>query len=231
MPGQVLGTEQVGVFAQVSFRAVDDQLVRQSAGFGTLAAIGAAASERLTGQALTAVSHAQRAMHEHLDRQIDALADLRNFAQRKLAGQDHAFDAQTADELDAKGLGERHLRGTMDRQPRRQQTDQPRQPQILHDHGVASRRGDVRRRAGDFRQLVGENQRVERDIASHVAVVQVLDHLGQFFPSEVRRPMPRIEVRQAEIDGIGAVGHGRAQGVPIPCRGEKFGGSLGSKHG
>ena len=118
-----------------------------------MAAIGAAAAERFARQALAAVGDAQRAVDEHFQRHVGARRDLADVVDRQFAGQNHALDAQPADEFDAARLGQRHLRRAVDRQLGSQPVHQPRQTQVLHDHGIGARRGDRPRQAAPLRPI------------------------------------------------------------------------------
>ena len=46
--------------------------------------------------------------------------------------------------------------------------------------------------------------------------------LDQLVLAEVVRAQPGIEARQAEVDGIRAIGDGRAQRIPVAGGGEEF---------
>ena len=59
-------------------------------------------------------------------------------------------------------------------------------------------------------------------IAADVVGVQVIHDVGEFGEREVGGPVAGVELVEAEIDGIGAVGHGGAEGVPISGGGEEF---------
>ncbi len=64
--GEVLRAEQIGDVAKLASFAIDDQLVGQAAGLGTLTAVGAAAPQGFARQALSAVGDAQCAVHKNL---------------------------------------------------------------------------------------------------------------------------------------------------------------------
>ena len=73
------------------------------------------------------------------------------------------------------------------------------------------------------RKFVRKNQRVERGKTLHPVAVEVFHELGQVLRREIRRPHTGVEGREAEIDGVGAIGHGRPGALPIAGRGEQFG--------
>ena len=64
--GQVLRGEEVGLVPQLAAGAVDDQLVREPAGLGALAAVGRPPAQGLAGQALAGVGDAEGAVDEDL---------------------------------------------------------------------------------------------------------------------------------------------------------------------
>ena len=72
-------------------------------------------------------------------------------------------------------------------------------------------------------QLVGEDQRVEGDVAADVAAVQIVEDLGQLFQREIGGAMAGVEVRQAEIDRVGPVGDRGAQRLPVAGGGQQLG--------
>ena len=186
--GKVLRAEEIGFIAEVADRAVDDEVVRQSAGLGALAAVGAAPAERFAGEALAAVGHAEGAMDEDFDRQIGGRADLKDVADRQFAGKNDALHAKSADKFDAQGLGEGHLCRAMDRQCRAHPPDKLGQTQILHDDGVDPGQCDGPDEAQGIVEFIGENQGVECDIAADIAAMQVSHHLGQPLQAKSWRP-------------------------------------------
>ena len=221
--GEILRAQQVGPLAEIADCAIDDEFIRQAAGLGALPPIGAAAPQRLARQALAAVGDAERTVNEHFHRRLGAGPDAANVVERQLAGQDDPLDSQPADEFDPARLGERHLRRAVDRQARREAADQADEAQVLHDDGIRPGCDEAAEKAGRFGQFVGEDQRVEGDIAQHVSPMEIGHHLGQFGKREIRGPMAGVEIGQAEIDRIGPIGHRRAQRFPIAGRSQQFG--------
>ena len=67
--GEVLRAEQITFVAEGNLDAVGDQVVRQTAGLGTFAAVGGASAEGLTREALAGIRDTKGAMHKHLKRQ------------------------------------------------------------------------------------------------------------------------------------------------------------------
>jgi len=108
-------------------------------------------------------------------------------------------------ELDSARLGQRHLRRSMDRQPRRQSFTQAGEADVLHDDSVTASRRNGGEDLGGLFELVGENQRVERDVTADVSLVEKPHNLRQFFRTEVGRAVPRVEAGHAEVDRVRAV--------------------------
>ena len=162
-------------------------------------------------------------MNEHFQRHVGPRGDFLDIVERQFAGQDDSLDAEAADKLDAARFGERHLRRAVDRQLGSQPMHEPRQPQILHDHGIGPRRRNHRDKPRHLGQFVGEDQRVERDVAAHIAPMQIIHHLRQFVGRKIRRPMPGIEIRQPKINRIRPAGHRGAQRLPIARRSQQLG--------
>ena len=114
---------------------------------------------------------------------------------------------------DALGAGERHLRRGVHGPIGAEGVNQPRGPQVLHQHGIDPGGDGLSGGKLQCRQLVVEDERVERDVALHAAAVQVAHQRGEFVGGEVDGPGAGVQAAaEAEIDGIGAVFHGgRAQ--------------------
>jgi len=109
--GQILRAEEVRFVSQVALRSVHDQLIRQSAGLRALPAVGRAPAQRLAGQTLSGVRHAECAVDEDLQRHVAFLGDHVHIVLRQLPRQDHPPHAKLVlHKLHAARLGQRHLR-------------------------------------------------------------------------------------------------------------------------
>ena len=73
--------------------------------------------------------------------------------------------AERARELHRRRVGARHLRRGVDRQRRRDGADELRDAEVLHDDRVDRRVGARAHGGLEARQLVVEDQRVQRDVA------------------------------------------------------------------
>ena len=114
---EVLGRQEVRAVAEVAQHAVDHELVRQAARLRARAAVGAAAADGLAGQALARVRDAERAVDEDLE--------LRRRSRARMAAMSSSDSSRArmtrvapsdARELDAGGVGARHLRRGVDGQ-------------------------------------------------------------------------------------------------------------------
>jgi len=103
---------------EIDVTAVADQFIGEPAGLGALAAIGAAAAERLAGQALSRIGNAQRAMDKHLQLERRLPTDGGDLRDGEFAGEHHPLHSQGFGEADRLGAGEGHLGGRVERQVR-----------------------------------------------------------------------------------------------------------------
>ena len=79
-----------------------------------------------------------------------------------------------------------------------QPADQAAHPHVLHDGGVDTGGDDGLQVVFGGGKFVGEDQRVERDVAAHAAPVQELHQGGQVRFGKVVRAHPGVETAQAE---------------------------------
>jgi hypothetical protein len=230
---EVLRRKQVPHRAELPSLAVDDQVVRHAARLRALAAIGGAAAPDLARQALARPAHAERAVHEDLELEVGPLVDARDLLDRQLARQDRAHDPEPPRELAALGRRDRHLRRGVQRQPRHDLLREPRDAEVLHDRRVRARLVDPAQLLARERQLLLEDERVERDVALHAAPVQLGHHCAEAVEREVGRASARVEsVLQPEVDRVGAVLDGGAQALEVAGRSEDLGTRrLGCGHG
>ncbi len=100
--------------------------------------------------------------------------------------------------------------------------DQPRQTQVLNDHRVNTRQGQLAYRGFHIGQLMGKDERIEGDIASDSPPMQQGHDVGQVIPLKVRRPDPRVMPLQPEVNRVGPVLDGRKQAGPVSCGRQKL---------
>lgn len=121
----------------------------------------------------------------------------------------------------------------MDRQVGGNSPDHPQQSQVLYEHPVGPRLGNLTHDRFQRLQLVGKRQRIQRHITPHAAAMQKCQQIRQVVYREPGRPRPGVErTVQAKIERICPIRHGRPRAVPIPYRGKQFRwGRQGSGHG
>ncbi len=226
---EVLRGQEVGRVAEVAERAVDHEAVREAARLGAGAAVRAAAADRLAREALARVGDAERAVHEDLQLHGGRAADRGDLVDRELAGEDHARRAELLRELDGRGVGARHLRGRVDRQPGGERAGEAGEAEVLHDDRVGGGLGAGVDRGLDERQLVVEDQGVQGDVAAHPVVVQRAQRGAERGGVEVPRAGAGVQALQAEVDGVGARADGRGEGGLVAGGREDLG-AVGARH-
>jgi hypothetical protein len=167
-------------------------------------------------------------VHENLERHGRARGELGvahggDFLEGVLAGEDDEVGAEFAGEVHAGRAGHGHLRGGVDREIRRQRTDEPADADVLHDGGVDAGGDDGLQVVGGRGDLVGKDQRVERDVTPHAAPVEEFHELRQVGDREVLGTHARVEALETEVDGVGAVLHGGLGAFPVAGRREQLG--------
>ena len=220
---QVLRAEQVFLIAEVHVFAITHQVIRQPAGLSTLPAIRAASTKRLARQTLPGVRDAERSMDERLQRHVGLRRDLTDLFEREFACEHDSLNAQFLRDLNPFRARQSHLRRGVNRQVGTDRTNQPRRTKILHEHCINTSFGRDADDSLNFRQLVGEDQRVERQITLHTTLVQQPHQFGKLFLANVRRASPRVETGvESEVNGIRPVLHRRASTLNVAGRGEQF---------
>ena len=149
--------------------------------------------------------------------------NLPNLRHGTFTGEHDEVAAQFTGKIHAGGAGDGHLRRGMNGEIRGELPDEPADADILHNHRVhagGNHRAQIFFGVGEF---VFEDERVERYITAHPAVVQKFHQFRQISLSEIVCPHPGIELFQPEIDRIGAVLDRGADAIPITGRREQFG--------
>lgn len=221
--GKILRGEEIGFIAEVFHFAIDDKIVGEAAGLGTLATIGTAAAEGFAGEALAGISDAEGAVNEDFHGEDGGARDFFDFWNGELAGEDDAFHAEGFDEADAAGFGEGHLGGAVDGEGGAHLVDELNKAEILDDDGIDAGGGDLPEVGGGFGEFGGEDQGVEGEVGADVVFVEVAYDFREIFGFEVGGAVAGVEVGEAEIDGIGPVDDGGDEGFPIAGGGEEFG--------
>jgi len=146
-----------------------------------------------------------------------------NFFEAEFAGEDDAVYTEVFDEGDATGFGKSHLGGAVDGERGDEAMYELGGTEILDDDGVNTGGGDGFEIFDGFCEFIGEEEGVEGEETFNVVGVEVGDELREFCEGEIFGAETGVEMVEAEVDGIGTVGDGGAQGVPISGGGKEFG--------
>ena len=152
-----------------------------------------------------------------------AASDFLNLLDRTFPRQHDEIAAQLAGKLHASRARHRHLRRGVNREVRREASDEPADAHVLHDGCIDSRRNDGAKILFSLNHLILEDERVERDVTLHAAPVQELHQLRQIGLGEIVRAHPGVELLQAEVNRVRPVLHRRLRALPIARRREQFG--------
>ena len=202
------------------------QGVRQAAGLGAVATVGAASGLRVGDVALPGEGHAQGTVDKELDGRVDVAADRADFFQIQLAGQHQLGETGLSQKLGFFQGADVGLGAGVQLNRRDIQLEDA---HVLHDQrinaGVVELVNQLTRRL----HLVVMQDGVDGD--KHLGVEQV-GKLHQ--PGNVRHAvagvMPRAEARPTDIHGIGAMQDGFLGDGGITGRAEQFEVVLGQGH-
>lgn len=213
--GEVAGGEQIAGIGEGAFDAIDQQFIRQAAGLGALATVGAAATPGFGGKALAGVSDAERAVDEDFEIGVGFGVDGGDFLEGQLAGEGDAVCALGEGELDAFGAGDAGLGGGVELEIGGDLAGEAEDAQVLHDEGVDAGFGNGGDGAGGFDEFVFEDEGVEGEVAADAALVQGAHDGGEFGKIEANFGAGG-EVLEAEVAGVGASFDGGPQLGPMP---------------
>jgi len=143
--------------------------------------------------------------------------------ERQLAGEDHAREPQLLERRHLLGACGRRLGRGVELDVGRDGPREARDPEILQDEGVGSRRDHPFEKLRRLVELVRENERVEGQVAPHAAQAQEREQLGQGLEREILRADPGVELGEAEIDRVGAVLDGGPHAFHVAGGGQHFG--------
>jgi hypothetical protein len=220
---QVLGGDEVTAVELLAGGRVGQHVVL-AARLRARPAVGRALGDHPGHEALPGVRDAERAVDEALEPQRgDGLADGADVLQRVLASEDHPLHPQLAHHRGAGGVVHGHLRGAVDFQPRVQTPDEPHQPDILHDDGVDPPVHALAQELERVHQLARLDEDVEREVDAPPARVRQQARLLQLVEGELGPLVTGVEAGGAQIDGVGPVGHGGANGIQGAGGREKLG--------
>ena len=185
-----------------------------------------AAPERERGkETQPAVRIAQRAVNERFNFDAGHAGAIPYLAERQLARQGRAREAEPGRHLHARAVVNRHLRTRVQTQFRKMAPRQPHNAQVLRYHRVRAKLGNQAQRLGHARQLVIPHQGVQRDI--HAAPwrkpVRVSDEGIGLFRSEIHSLRARGKTRQPDIDRVRAVAQRGVRGLRPAGGRQQFG--------
>ena len=228
--GEVLRGEEIGTTAGVAGLAVDDELIGHAAGLGAFAAIGAAVAEAFASETLTGVGDAEGSVDEDLEGDAGVLEAF-EFAEGEFAGEDGAVEPETVHEGETFRRRDGHLGARVEFEVRGDGAGEEGEADVLDDDGVDAGGFEETELVGGGGEFAGEDERVHGHEAADPAVVEELHDGGEIGFGEVVGAETCVEAREAEVDGVGAVGDGGPDAFEVAGWGEQFGeGGSGGSH-
>ena len=91
--------------------------------------------------------------------------------------------------------------------------DQANEPNILHNGGVHTAIDRLAEKDERVRQLGWLEENVERQVNAPAALVRQAAGFANFVERELRPFVARVEALAPQVDGIGAIGERRANGI------------------
>ena len=220
---EVLGGDEVAAVEFLAVRGVGEHVVL-AARLRARAAVRAALGDHPRHVALAGVGDAERAVHEGFEAEPGyGRADRADVVERVLACEHHALDAQLLQEHRAARVVDRHLRGAVDLEAGIDALDEANEPDVLNDGRV-----DAAIDAGaEVRERVLQFTRLEEDVEREVdaCAVSVGDEAGLFelVERKLRALVAGVELLDTEVNGVGSVRDGGADGVEGAGWGEELG--------
>ncbi len=163
-------------------------------------------------------------MHERLD------ADTRHrgvnraeVVDRVLPGHHDTRDTQVSGRFCAGNVVHRHLRRAVDLELRVHRPNQSNESEVLHDDGVNAamhRRAQELERRYELRWL---DEHIQGVIDPRTVRVRDGARALELIKGELGTVVPRVEATRPEIDRVGTIGHGRADGIEGARWCEEFG--------
>ena len=143
--------------------------------------------------------------------------------ERVLARQDDAFHAELLEHGGAGRIVHGHLRRAMNLEVWIELANQVDESEILYDRRVDPAVDGVPKKGECLDELAGLDEHIQCEIDAAAVAVGDTTRLGQLLERELRAFVARVEALGAQVDGIGAVGDGRANGVERTSGREKLG--------
>src|SRR5579883_1323354 len=223
VPREVERRQEILHRPEIALRSVDDEVVGKATRLSALAAVRAPPAPARGREALPGVGDAERPVDEDLELERGPLGNGGDLLGRELAREDRALDAERARDLGARGVGDGHLSGRVDRQARSDRPRELRDPHVLDDDRVGPRLGDRAEHVLRGPELALVDEGVEGDVALHATPMELGHRRRKLLELEVRRPLPRVPPLEAEVDRVGAVLHGGLHGLGGASGGEDLG--------
>ena len=96
-------------------------------------------------------------------------------------------------------------------------------PHVLDDGSVDGRAMQQDELLLRLRELIGENENIERHVALHTVVVQEIHQAREILRREIGRAHAGVESRQTEVDRVRAIRHRGASTLPVAGGRKQFG--------
>ncbi len=194
------------------------QGVRQAAGLGAVATVGAAAVLRMGDVALPGERHAQRAVNEKLDGRVGFVGDLADFLQVQLTCQYQLRETGLIEKLRSAQRADVGLGAGMQLDGRNVHVQNA---EVLHDQCVHARVVElVNQLAGRF-QLIVMQDGVDRGEDARVVAMGELDQFGDI-ADLVAGVVSCAEAWPANVHRVGAMQNGFTGDARVPCGAEQF---------
>src|SRR5579863_3886373 len=160
-------------------------------------------------------------MDENLQIAAGLLEDGADLLDREFARQRYPLKSEALRQLYARDVGDAHLGTGVKFEIGRDPAGEADDSVVLHDQSVDANSGEIRNSGCRRVQFVFEDQRIERHIAAHAALVKRPHHFRKLFQIEAHLG-PRGKVLQAEVHGIRSGLDGSAKLRPITGRTHDF---------
>ena len=149
--------------------------------------------------------------------------DRPDILERVLAREHDSLHAEPLHEAGAGGVMNRELRGAVDFEVGIEVLDQPDRAQVLHQRGIDAAIDAFAQMEQRFAQLGRLEEDVEREIDARAALVRQPAGLLEVVERQLRAVVARVELLDAQVDGVRPVCQGGANSIEAPRWGEQFG--------
>ena len=194
------------------------------AGLGAGAPVGVPAGHVVGQQAPAGVGHAHGPVGEGLNLQLPGGfgPDLRDLRQAQLPGQNHPVRPQVVPGGGGLIVYDAGLGADVDFDGGSVLLGQGQHPHVRQDHGGDPRLLQQLQPLGQAGYLVVPGHGVAGDVAVHPVGFAVGRRFLQFFRGEIPREGAHAEGSSRKVHGVGPVGHGHLQPLPVSGGGQQF---------